>query len=53
MEHLQEKVSAEQVLVLVRDPAMVADLSARGVQVREADFNQPETLAELATEVSR
>lgn len=45
VEQLLEKVSADQILALVRDPDKVADLSARGVQVRRADYNQPETLA--------
>jgi NAD(P)H dehydrogenase (quinone) len=45
IEQLLEKVSPNEVLALVRDPAKVADLSAQGVQVREADYNQPETLA--------
>lgn len=30
----------------VRDPAKAADLAARGVQVRRADYNQPDTLDE-------
>jgi NAD(P)H dehydrogenase (quinone) len=45
IEQLLEKVSPNEVLALVRDPAKVADLSAQGVQVRKADYNQPETLA--------
>jgi len=45
IEQLLEKIPAQQVLALVRDPAKVADLSLRGVQVRTADYNRPETLA--------
>ncbi len=42
---LLEKVPADQVVALVRDPAKVSDLAAKGVQVRETDYNRPETLA--------
>jgi NAD(P)H dehydrogenase (quinone) len=45
IEQLLQNISTDQVLALVRDPSKVADLSARGVQVRTADYNQPETLA--------
>lgn len=44
IEQLLEKIPAQQVLALVRDPTKVADLSLRGVQVRTADYNRPETL---------
>lgn len=45
IEKLLAKISADQVVALVRDPAKVADLAEKGVQVREADYNRPETLA--------
>ncbi|MEJ2453946.1 MAG: SDR family oxidoreductase [Candidatus Thiodiazotropha sp.] len=44
IEQLLQKVAADQLLALARTPAKVSDLSARGVQVREADYNRPETL---------
>jgi NAD(P)H dehydrogenase (quinone) len=34
-----------QVVAAVRDPRKAGDLAARGVQVREADYDRPETLA--------
>ncbi|MFI5593377.1 SDR family oxidoreductase [Amycolatopsis sp. NPDC051758] len=34
-----------QVVAAVRDPRKADDLAARGVQVREADYDRPETLA--------
>ena len=41
---LLEKVPAASVAALVRDPAKAADLAARGVSLRQADYSQPETL---------
>jgi NAD(P)H dehydrogenase (quinone) len=41
---LLRTVPAEQVVAAARDPRKVADLAARGVQVREADYDRPETL---------
>ena len=35
---------AAEIVALVRDPQKAADLSARGVQVRQADYTRPETL---------
>ncbi|PWC19989.1 NAD(P)-dependent oxidoreductase [Brenneria roseae subsp. roseae] len=44
IEQLLVKVPAHEVLALVRDVNKVADLAARGVQVKAADYNQPEAL---------
>lgn len=44
IEGLLAKVPANQVVAAVRDPAKAADLAARGVQVRRADYSKPETL---------
>ncbi|MFE8147865.1 SDR family oxidoreductase [Brenneria goodwinii] len=41
---LLEKVPAGEILGLVRDVAKVADLAARGIQVKAADYTQPESL---------
>ncbi len=41
---LLEKVPAASVAALVRAPAKAADLAARGVTLRQADYAQPETL---------
>lgn len=35
---------ADQVVAAVRTPASVQDLAARGVQVRQADYDRPDTL---------
>jgi NAD(P)H dehydrogenase (quinone) len=42
---LQRTVPAERIVAAVRDPAKAHDLAARGVNVREADYNRPDTLA--------
>jgi NAD(P)H dehydrogenase (quinone) len=42
---LDRGVPAGQIVAAVRTPAKAADLAARGVQVREADYDRPETLA--------
>jgi NAD(P)H dehydrogenase (quinone) len=44
IEELLKKVPARQVIAAVRNPEKAADLAARGVQVRKADYSQPETL---------
>ncbi|MBS0357296.1 MAG: SDR family oxidoreductase [Proteobacteria bacterium] len=44
IENLLQTVPAGEIVAAVRTPAKVADLAARGVQVREADYNRPETL---------
>src|SRR5688500_16365309 len=44
VEGLLRKVPAEQVAVAVRSPEKGADFAARGVAVRRADYERPETL---------
>jgi NAD(P)H dehydrogenase (quinone) len=44
IEELLSSVPANQIVAAVRTPAKVADLAARGVIVREADYSQPATL---------
>lgn len=46
---LLEKTSPGQVVAAVRDPRKAGDLAARGVQVREADYDRPETLTAAFT----
>jgi NAD(P)H dehydrogenase (quinone) len=45
VEELLKKVPASEVAVAVRNVAKAADLAALGVDVRHADYEQPETLA--------
>ncbi|ESY23785.1 MULTISPECIES: SDR family oxidoreductase [unclassified Mesorhizobium] len=40
------KISANRIIATTRTPANLADLAARGVVVRAADFNDPQSLAE-------
>src|SRR4051812_47305936 len=40
------KVPANRIIATTRTPANLADLAARGVVVRAADFNDPQSLAE-------
>ncbi|PKO89771.1 MAG: NAD(P)-dependent oxidoreductase [Betaproteobacteria bacterium HGW-Betaproteobacteria-12] len=42
---LLQQLPAGEIVAAVRHPAKVADLAARGVQVRLADYDQPDTLA--------
>lgn len=41
---LLEHVPPGEIVAAVRNPQKAADLAARGVQVREADYDKPETL---------
>ncbi|HTF98415.1 MAG TPA: SDR family oxidoreductase [Cellvibrio sp.] len=41
---LLKKIPANQLVALVRDPAKAIDLSGQGIQVRKADYSQPDTL---------
>lgn len=41
---LDRGVPAGEVVALVRDPARAADLAGQGVEIRRADYHQPDTL---------
>ncbi|MEU8381663.1 NAD(P)H-binding protein [Streptosporangium sp. NPDC048865] len=41
---LLEKVPADRIAAAVRNPGKAADLAALGVEIREADYERPETL---------
>ncbi|MFJ5885580.1 NAD(P)H-binding protein [Kitasatospora cineracea] len=45
VEALLERVPAAEVAAAVRDRGRAADLAARGVELREADYDRPQTLA--------
>ncbi|CAL9527422.1 SDR family oxidoreductase [Streptomyces sp. enrichment culture] len=47
VEQLLEKVPAEQITAVVRDKARADGLAARGVRLAVADYNAPETFAEV------
>ncbi len=44
IKHLITKVNPSDIIAAVRTPEKASDLSAQGVQVREADYAKPETL---------
>lgn len=44
IEALLKKLPAGEIVAVVRNPEKVADLAARGVQVRQADYDQPASL---------
>ncbi|HEV2784079.1 MAG TPA: SDR family oxidoreductase [Actinophytocola sp.] len=44
IEGLLERVPAERIVAAVRSPEKVAELADRGVQVRRADYDEPDTL---------
>ena len=50
---LLRRVPADQVVALVRDPTKADDLKARGVAVREADYDRPGTLPAALDGVER
>jgi len=50
---LLQTVPAGQIVAAVRNPAKAQDLAALGVQVRQADYSQPATLASAFQGVSK
>lgn len=44
VEELAGRVPASRIVAAVRSPQKAADLAERGIQVREADYDRPETL---------
>lgn len=44
IDRLLQKVPASHIVAAVRSPEKAADLAAKGVQVREADYSKPATL---------
>ena len=54
LQHLLDRgVPPADLVAVVRTPAKAADLAARGVDVREADYDRPETLAAAFAGVDR
>lgn len=50
---LVERAGAGNIVALVRDPAKLADWAAKGVDVRQADYDTPETLGPALAGVDR
>ncbi|MDN3222208.1 SDR family oxidoreductase [Pseudomonas nunensis] len=53
IDSLLETVNPHEIVALVRDPLKAQDLGAKGVNVRQADYNQPETLLGALVGVQR
>lgn len=53
IDELLKTVPAGQIVAAVRNPEKAADLAARGVQVRHADYDRPETLVPALQGASR
>jgi NAD(P)H dehydrogenase (quinone) len=53
IDQLLQKIPATQIVALVRNPAKAEALSARGVQVRQADYTQAATLEAALTGVEK
>lgn len=45
VEELLQTVPASQIVPAVRDPQKAQDLAAKGLEIRQADYTQPESLA--------
>jgi NAD(P)H dehydrogenase (quinone) len=50
---LLETVNPNEIVALVRDPLRAEDLGAKGINVRQADYNKPETLHSALVGVQR
>ncbi|KPN91360.1 SDR family oxidoreductase [Pseudomonas nunensis] len=53
IDSLLKTVNPHEIVALVRDPLKAQDLGAKGVNVRQADYNQPETLLGALVGVQR
>ncbi|MBA4014196.1 MAG: NAD(P)-dependent oxidoreductase [Phenylobacterium sp.] len=53
LDALLNTVAPDQIVALARDPAKLADVAARGVQVRAFDYDAPQTLAPALAGVER
>lgn len=53
LDDLLGKVAASDIVALARDPGKLADYAAKGVNVRAADYDQPETLVAALAGVDR
>ena len=53
IKRLLKTVAPDQIVAAVRNPAKAADLADQGVQVREADYDRPDTLRSAFKDVGR
>lgn len=53
IEALLQRLPATELVALVRDPGKAQDLAAKGISVRQADYNQPATLDQAFVGIDR
>ena len=53
IQQLLKSVPSNEIVAAVRNPEAASDLAALGIQVRQADYDRPETLATAFTGVSK
>ena len=53
VDFLIQRVPASEIVVAVRNPSKAVDMAQRGIQVREADYDRPETLEKAFSGVSK
>jgi NAD(P)H dehydrogenase (quinone) len=53
LEELLQKVEANDVVAIVRDPSKISDYAAKGVQVRHGDYDDPASLESALAGVDR
>ena len=53
LEELLQKVEAKDVVAIVRDPSKISDYAAKGVQVRQGDYDDPASLESALAGVDR
>lgn len=53
IDELLQTIPARDIVALARDPAKIGDLAERGVVVRTADYDRPETLVPALAGISR
>ena len=53
LDAMLERVDASTVVALARDPAKLADYSAKGIDVRQADYDDPASLERALDGVDR
>lgn len=53
IDELLKSIPPGQIVAAVRSPDKASDLAAKGVQVRQADYNQPETLGSALAGVDK
>ncbi|CAJ0994097.1 Quinone oxidoreductase 2 [Sodalis praecaptivus] len=53
IDELLKKMPAAHIIAIVRSPAKAADLAQRGVQIRQADYDKPDTLTAALSGVEK